>query len=99
MNKSRLDKFQGSSSISSEDYFGDGSRKKSSGASSYGVSSYTAPDMTAIKQDLKEGVTRVAGRLSNMASNVMSSFQVRSIHSFNLNHSVNIVFYLFIFVY
>lgn len=76
-NKSRLDKFQGSSSISSEDYFGDGSRKKSSGGSSYGVSSYTAPDMTAIKQDLKEGVTRVAGRLSNMASNVMSSFQDR----------------------
>lgn len=96
MNKSRLDKFQGSSSISSEDYFGDGSRKKSSGSSAYGnVSSYTAPDMTAIKQDLKEGVTRVAGRLSNMASNVMSSFQVRSISS-----SVNIVIiYLFIFVY
>ena len=53
--------------------------------------------MTAIKQDLKEGVTRVAGRLSNMASNVMSSFQVR-FHSISLNYSIDIVFFiLFIF--
>lgn len=77
MNKSRLNKFQGSSSISSEDYFGDGSRPKSSSSSS----SYTAPDMTVIKQDFKDGVSRVAGRLSNMASNVMSSFQVRVNHN------------------
>lgn len=75
---SRLNKFQGSSSISSEDYFGDGKAKNKSASSStpYGAT-YTAPDMTALKQDLKEGVTRMAGRLSNMASNVMSSFQVR----------------------
>lgn len=33
--------------------------------------------MSVIKQDLKEGVTKMAGKLSNMASNVMSSFQVR----------------------
>lgn len=76
INKSRLNKFQGAASISSEDYFGDGSKSKTS-SSSYGAASYNSPDMTAIKQDLKEGVTRVAGRLSNMASNVMSSFQDR----------------------
>ena len=35
-----------------------------------------APDMSVIKQDLREGVTKVAGRLSSMASNVMSSLQV-----------------------
>jgi len=32
--------------------------------------------MYVIKQDLKEGVSKVAGRLSNIASNVMSSLQV-----------------------
>lgn len=73
MNKSRLNKFQGQTSISSEDYFGDGSSKPR--GASYGAS-YNTPDINAIKADLKEGVTRVAGRLSNMASNVMSSFQV-----------------------
>jgi hypothetical protein len=34
------------------------------------------PDMSVIKQDLKDGVTKVAGRLSSMASNVMTSLQV-----------------------
>lgn len=68
----RLDRFQNSSSISSEDYFGNGKPK-----------TYTSnnnsmtPDMNVIKSDLKEGVAKVAGRLSNMASNVMSSLQDR----------------------
>lgn len=34
------------------------------------------PDISILKQDLKEGVTKMAGKLSNMASNVMTSFNV-----------------------
>ena len=68
----KLNRFQGSSSISSEDYFGDGKTKP---RSSYSSNNNT-PDISVIKQDLKEGVTKMAGKLSNMASNVMSSFQV-----------------------
>jgi len=69
MHQSQLNKFQGSSSISSDDYFGNGQSK------SAGKQSNIAPDMYVIKQDLREGVTKVAGKLSNMASNVMSSLQ------------------------
>ena len=69
MAKNQLSRFQNSTSISSEDYFGDG-KPKSSHNNNY------APDMNIIKQDLKEGVTKVAGKLSSMASNVMSSLQV-----------------------
>lgn len=65
-----MSKFSNSQSISSDDYFG---RGNSSGSNS---NSNAGPDMYAMKQDLKEGVTKVAGRLSNIASNVMSSLQV-----------------------
>lgn len=65
--RNSLNKFQNSSSISSDDYFGNGQSKSNSQSLS--------PDMYAIKQDFKEGVTKVAGKLSNMASNVMSSLQ------------------------
>ena len=71
MSQNKLSKFQGSTSISSEDYFGDGKTTKSN----YSSSNLT-PDISVIKQDLKDGVTKVAGKLSNMASNVMSSLQV-----------------------
>lgn len=66
--RQNLNKFEGSSSISSDDYFGNGDKSKK-GANQY------SPDMYAMKQDLKEGVTKAAGRLSNIASNVMSSLQ------------------------
>lgn len=69
--QNKLSKFQGSTSISSEEYFGDGKAK-----SNYSSSALT-PDISVIKQDLKDGVTKVAGKLSNMASNVMSSLQDR----------------------
>jgi hypothetical protein len=35
------------------------------------------PDLSVMKQDFKEGVSKMAGKLSNMASNVMSSLQVK----------------------
>ena len=72
MSQSKLSKFQGSTSISSDDYFGDGQKSQRSNYSS----SNLTPDMNVIKQDLRDGVTKVAGKLSNMASNVMSSLQV-----------------------
>jgi ADP-ribosylation factor GTPase-activating protein 2/3 len=72
MYQDKLNKFQGSQSISSDDFFGDGSSGKNK-PSNYAA--YT-PDMNVLKSDLREGVTKMAGKLSNMATNVMSSFQV-----------------------
>lgn len=68
--QNQLSKFQNSSSISSDDYFGNGDSRRSN-------NNQMSPDMYVIKQDLKEGVTKVAGKLSNLASNVMSSLQDR----------------------
>lgn len=71
--RQNLSKFEGSSGISSADLFGDGD--KSGGRSNY--SSYgSGPDFQDIKDGVKQGVTKVAGRLSNIASGVMSSLQV-----------------------
>ncbi|CAF0719375.1 unnamed protein product [Brachionus calyciflorus] len=67
-NQNRMSRFQGSNAISSDDYFGDGRPKPKSNYNT---------DMSYIKQDFKEGVTKVAGKLSNMASNVMNSLQDR----------------------
>ena len=64
-------RFQGSTSISSEDYFGDPSKKAQN------HSNYQGPDLSTMKADFKEGVSKAAGRLSSLASSVMSSIQVR----------------------
>ena len=39
-----------------------------------------APDMDDVKESVRHGVTKVAGRLSGMASGVMSSIQVSQHH-------------------
>merc|ERR1719410_1301552 len=71
-----LCRFQGSNSISSDMYFnretgaGGGMRQ----SQSYG-SNFQAPDMDDVKESVRQGVTKVAGRLSGMASGVMSSIQ------------------------
>jgi ADP-ribosylation factor GTPase-activating protein 2/3 len=72
-----MTRFENSTSISSDDYFGNGTSNANRGnnQAGYNLSSY-APDMAFLKQDLKDGVSRVAGRLSSMASNVMTQFQV-----------------------
>ena len=68
-----LTKFEGSSSISSDDLFGTGDKsRKPSSSSYYG----TGTDFQDIKEGVKQGVSKVAGRLSNIASGVMSSLQV-----------------------
>ncbi|CAF3653876.1 unnamed protein product [Adineta steineri] len=63
-------RFQGNTSISSEDYFGDPNKKSQDRGNNY-----QGPDLTTMKADFKEGVTKAAGRLSSLASSVMSSIQ------------------------
>ncbi|XP_060886494.1 ADP-ribosylation factor GTPase-activating protein 3 [Labrus mixtus] len=68
--KTRLERFSGSSSISSADLFED---QKKQAASSYRLTNVlpSAPDMS----QLKLGVRSVAGKLSVMASGVVNSIQ------------------------
>ncbi|XP_063403769.1 ADP-ribosylation factor GTPase-activating protein 2-like isoform X1 [Mytilus trossulus] len=65
--KQNLQKFQGSNSISSDDYFGDNSSKNRSYNS--------GPDLQEIKDGVRQGVTKVAGKISSIASGVMTSLQ------------------------
>ncbi|XP_053683369.1 ADP-ribosylation factor GTPase-activating protein 3 isoform X2 [Sabethes cyaneus] len=72
-----LAKFQDSSSISSADYFGHGS---SSGGSSGGRNrgpnlQYNGPDLDEVKESVRQSVTKVAGRLSTLATDMMSTIQ------------------------
>jgi len=68
-----LNRFQGSNSISSDMYFNreGGSMNKSQ---SY-TANLQAPDMEDVKESVRQGVTKVAGRLSGMASGVMNQIQ------------------------
>lgn len=73
--KANLSRFEGSSSISSADFFGDGS---SSNARHSGLtSSISAPDLDDVKESVRQGVTKVAGKISSLANGVLSSIQVR----------------------
>lgn len=73
--KQTLSKFEGSSSISSDDFFGGGPR------SSHGSSHYSGTDLSDIKEGVRQGVTKVAGKLSSLANGVMSSLQVNVIYT------------------
>jgi hypothetical protein len=70
--KANLSRFEGSSSISSAEYFGTGSSHNSGGGSSH----LTATDLEDVKESVRQGVTKVAGKLSSIANDVMSSIQV-----------------------
>jgi len=75
-----LTRFQGSNSISSDMYFG---RDTPSGGGGVGggmgksSSNYSlqAPDMDDVKESVRQGVSKLGGRLSGMASGVMSQIQ------------------------
>jgi len=72
-----LNRFQGSNSISSDMYFNrEGSQGQGMMAKGMSYSSsLQAPDMGEVKESVRQGVTKVAGRLSGMASGVMSQIQ------------------------
>jgi len=85
--RANLARFEGSSSISSSDYFGDGrgggGSSSSSNSSNVGgrnrnnAPTFTGPDLDDIKEGVRASVTKVAGRLSNIANGVMNSLQDR----------------------
>lgn len=68
--KTNLSRFEGSSSISSADYF---NRAEALPGGSY---SMQAPDLEDVRESVRQGVTKVAGKLSSLANGVMSSIQV-----------------------
>lgn len=39
---------------------------------------FQAPDLDDVKESVRQGVTKVAGKLSSLANGVMSSIQVRN---------------------
>ena len=70
-----MSKFEGQASISSADFFGGGpgSASQQSGRNDYLDS---GPDIDEIRASVRQGVNKVAGRLSNIANGVMNSIQV-----------------------
>lgn len=83
--KSNLSRFEGSSSISSADYFSDGrSGSRGNSNSSNSQPSVQTPDLEDVKESVRQGVTKVAGKLSNLANGVMSSIQVTTVRHFNI---------------
>lgn len=65
-----LNLFEGSKSISSAQLFGRPTNE------SVGLQT---PDLDDVKESVRLGVTKVAGKLSSLANGVMSSIQVRLI--------------------
>ncbi|GBP83518.1 ADP-ribosylation factor GTPase-activating protein 3 [Eumeta japonica] len=70
-----LGRFQGCTSISSADYFGTGQSGTSGGGGL--ASGLSAPHLDDVRDSVRAGVTRVAGRLSSLANGVVSSIQER----------------------
>jgi ADP-ribosylation factor GTPase-activating protein 2/3 len=73
--RTTLTRFENSASISSDDYFGRETQRPRGGAASYASSAIGNANMYDIKEGVKDGVSKVAGRLSSMASDAMSSLQ------------------------
>ncbi|XP_071532926.1 ADP-ribosylation factor GTPase-activating protein 2 isoform X7 [Panulirus ornatus] len=68
--RSTLARYEGSTSISSADLFGGGQTSKQ-----YSGGSLQAPDLDEVRESVRQGVTKVAGRLGSLANNVISSLQ------------------------
>lgn len=74
-NKANLSRFQGSDAISSDAFFNrENPRPRSTSAYTEAISSANLYD---IKEGVKDGVSKVAGRLSSLATDVFSSLQDR----------------------
>ncbi|KAK9870290.1 hypothetical protein WA026_006377 [Henosepilachna vigintioctopunctata] len=65
--KANLNRFQGSSSISSSEFFGNG-RDNATNAGQY-------YDVEDVKESVRQGVSKVAGKISSLANGVISSLQ------------------------
>jgi len=72
--RSNLSRFDGQTSISSADYFGDGAQRNMQQSSSF-QNSLQNVDLDDVKESVRQGVTKVAGKLSTLANGVMSSIQ------------------------
>ncbi|PVD27924.1 hypothetical protein C0Q70_10499 [Pomacea canaliculata] len=70
--KQNLARLEGKSGISSDDVFGTG--RQTTSRSSYS----STPDLQDIKDGVRQGITKVAGRLSTIANGVVSSLQILS---------------------
>ncbi|KAH0813417.1 hypothetical protein GEV33_009377 [Tenebrio molitor] len=69
--KANLNRFQGSSSISSAEFFGNG---KETPQNAHALQAY---DLEDVRESVRQGVTKVAGKISSLANGVMSSLQDR----------------------
>ncbi|XP_070189368.1 ADP-ribosylation factor GTPase-activating protein 2-like isoform X4 [Littorina saxatilis] len=67
--RQKLSRLEGKSSISSDDVFGTAQPRSTS---NYGSAT---PDLQDIKDGVRQGITKVAGRLSNIANGVVNSLQ------------------------
>ncbi|KAF5286059.1 hypothetical protein FQA39_LY16463 [Lamprigera yunnana] len=68
--QANLSRFQGSSSISSAEFFGNSKENPAS-------SKFQTPDLEDVRESVRQGVTKVAGKISSLANGVMSSIQER----------------------
>ncbi|XP_051169251.1 ADP-ribosylation factor GTPase-activating protein 2 isoform X2 [Leptopilina boulardi] len=78
--KNNLRRFEGSSSISSADYFGTGQSNPTSptsSSSSLSMNFEGRVDLEDVRESVRQGVNKVAGKLSSLANAAVSSIQDR----------------------
>ncbi|XP_050295715.1 ADP-ribosylation factor GTPase-activating protein 2 isoform X2 [Anthonomus grandis grandis] len=69
--KASLNRFQGSNSISSAEFFGRNEEPRGGGAAAH----LPAYDLEDVKESVRQGVTRVAGKIGSLASGIVTSIQ------------------------